>query len=112
MLSPEADIILACQKLHKEARTSNNFEWLHAHQDDNKRKEDLLPPLQMNIDIDNSRRNKRTSNRFITSNNDKFASPYPGSRAMLIINGKWVTTKYASQIQDTVMAKDHIISPP
>ena len=65
----------------------------------------------MNIDMDDSCKNKRTSNRVITSNINKFATSYHGSGEMLIINGKWVTTKYASQIQYAVMVKDHIISP-
>ena len=87
---------------------STNLEWLCAHQDMDKRRDDLPPPVQMNIDINVSRKNKQTSNKVISSNNNFFASPYPGSGAMLIINGKWATTKYASQIQDAVMAKDHL----
>ena len=62
----------------------------------------------MNIDMDNSCKSKRTSNRIINGNNDNFITPYPVSKAMLIINRKWVRIKCASQIQDTVMVKDHI----
>ena len=53
-------------------------------------------------------KSKRTSNRVIASNSNKLITPYPGSGTMLIINGKWVTTKYISQIQDAIMAKDHV----
>ena len=62
ILSPEADIVLACHKLHNEAKTSTNLEWLRAYQDNDKCKEDILPPVWMNIDMDSSRKNKRTSN--------------------------------------------------
>ena len=34
--------------------------------------------------------------------------PYKGTGAMLMINGKWVTTKYAEQIQEAVMKPRHI----
>ena len=108
MLSPEADIILACHKLHDEVKISTNLEWLHTHQDKDKHKEDLPPPVQMNIDMDVSCKNEWTRNIVINSNNENFATPYPGGGAMLIINGKWVTMKYASQIQDAVMANDHL----
>ena len=96
MLSPEAGIILACQKLHKEGRTSTNLKWLRAHKDVNRRNEDLPPHVRININMDKSCMSERTSNRVINRNNNKFNTPYPRSGAMLIINGKWAITKYAS----------------
>ena len=45
MVAPEADIILVCHKLHKESRSSTNLEWLWAHQDGNRHKEDLPPAV-------------------------------------------------------------------
>ena len=83
-----------------------------AHQENNNRKETLPPNVQMNSDMDAACKSERTSNRVISSNTNKFITPYPGSGAMLILNGKWVTTKYATQIQDAIMAMDHIVFPP
>ena len=36
ILSPEADIILACHKLRDKVKTSTNLEWLRVHQDKDK----------------------------------------------------------------------------
>ena len=62
----------------------------------------------MNSNMDIAWKSERTSNRVATFNNNKFTTPYPGSRAILIINGKWATTKYASHIQDAIMSMDHV----
>ena len=50
----------------------------------------------MNSDMDEACKLKRTSNRVYTNNNGKFDTPYPGSGTILIINGKWITTRYAT----------------
>ena len=62
----------------------------------------------MNINMDKAYKDEWTNNSVINNNNDKFTTPYPGSGGVLIINGKWVATKYASEIQDAVMSKDRI----
>ena len=74
ILSPEADIILACHKFCDEANTSTNLEWLCTHQDKDKRKEDRPPPVQMDIDMDDSCKNEQISNRVINSSNKTFAT--------------------------------------
>ena len=62
----------------------------------------------MNINMDEAYKHERTSNIVNSNNNNKFNTPYPGSGAILIINGKLVTTKYTTQIQDGLILKDHI----
>ena len=62
----------------------------------------------MNRNMDIACKRNRTSNRVIAPISNKFITPYTGIGAMLIINSKCVMTKYASQIKDTIMAKDHI----
>ena len=34
--------------------------------------------------------------------------PYAGSGAMLMINGKWVTSNYETQIQEAIMKPRHL----
>ena len=51
----------------------------------------------MNTNMVKACKHERTSNRVNSNNNKKFNTPYPESRVMLIINGKWVTTRYTTQ---------------
>ena len=101
-MAPEADIILAIHHELNSMPSKPNIQWLKAHQDDHQAFEDLTPSAQLNTSMDVASKSSRISDP-VTQD-----TPYPGSGAMLIIKGKWVTTKYKEQIQDALMAKDHL----
>ena len=100
MLGPEVDIVLACKAIQEDG--ISRPEWLRAHQDDSTPYCELPHPVQMNSDMDTAAKHSRIHDQITKP------KPYRGSKALLIIEGRWVTTKYAEQIQDAVMHKSHI----
>lgn len=82
--------------------TGFEIDWIRSHQDDHGRKEDLTPESQINIEMDQEATEERKHGRIV---NDR---PYPGSGAMLIIDGEWITTKYAERIQDASNREAHL----
>ena len=104
MLAPEADIILAIHALRSKSAKQTSISWLCGHQDKDCRVEDLPPEAQMNIDLD-AVANEARLHKPITRE-----QPLPGSGALLIINGKWVTTKYNEQILEALMSEAHLVT--
>ena len=105
-IAPEADIILAVHALRtklSEDGGDTNIQWIKAHQDDKCKTSNLSPPSQLNVDMDTASKHSWT-NHAITYPNP---APYPGSGAMLIIDGQWITTKYNEQIRDAMTAASH-----
>ena len=102
VLAPEADLILAIHHELDCMTSKPTIQWLKAHQDDDKAYEDLVPSAQLNTSMDEASKHSRV-NDSIT-----YDTPYPGSGAMLIINGCWVTTKYKEQIKDALLATEHL----
>ena len=101
MLSAEADLLLHCHHKKAKLRAPLNLGWIKAHQDDQTKEEDRLPEVQMNCDLDGEAKEERTDGAI------QYDKPYEGSGAMLIINNKWVTSKYALQIQEASTLKAH-----
>lgn len=102
VLAPEADIILAIHhELNNNMTIRPDTKWAESHQDDHDLLENLLLNAQMNSSMNIASKSR---------NNDSivYDTPYPGSDAMLIINGQWVTTRYSEQIRDALMANDHL----
>ena len=102
MLAPEADILLHCHHKKQQLQAPLDLQWVRAHQDDGKKKEDLPPEeVQLNIEYD------ERSKEFRVHDEVTYKTAYEGSGAMLIINNKWVTTKYKLQIQEASTLKAH-----
>ena len=86
-MAPEADIIMAIHKQREQSNTKFVLTWIKAHQDDKKKYEELDDEAQLNVDVDEAASEERVNGRIVSP------QPYEGSGAMLIIDGKWVTTK-------------------
>ncbi|KAL7533446.1 hypothetical protein ACHAXR_008970 [Thalassiosira sp. AJA248-18] len=102
MLSPEADIILAQHHITKNNPNDIDLQWIKGHHDDDKAQTDLSDEAQLNVEMDDLSKHERVHGT-ITHHD-----PYPGTGAMLIINGQWVTTNYKDQIQAAIMRPKHI----
>ena len=101
-LAPEADIIMAIHKQREQSNTKFTLTWIKAHQDDKKKYEELDEEAQLNVDVDKAAGEERMNGQVVTP------QPYEGCGAMLIINGKWVTTKYREQIHLASTTPAHI----
>ena len=103
MTAPEADVILACQKLISEMKTKPDITWTRGHQDTKKKRkyEDLKDDAQLNIDMDNEHEEE------CTLGDPTPIQPLQGSGAMLSINGRYVTTNYNRNIQEAIMISVH-----
>ena len=102
MLAPEADIILASHKLRNDRKKRTNIAWLRSHQDDHKSRDECDPNAQMNVDMDDESKKARVDDDIT------YDQPLPGSGALLTIGDSRVTTKYAEQIRDAILAEDHL----
>jgi hypothetical protein len=74
---------------------------MKGHTDDNKKYDDLDYDYQTQVDMDILAKHSRTHDQITHQ------TPYPGSKAMLIIDNKWVTTEYRNQIQEAVTKRAH-----
>jgi hypothetical protein len=101
MLDPEADLILAIKHQRDKSTRPSEPEWVKGHTDKNIPYEKLPHQNQVNVDVDHSSGNERKSGQVV---NDE---PYEGSGAMLILNGKWVTTEYKAQILNAITEPAH-----
>ena len=102
MLDPEADIILACHKMKQDSATTFQLTWIRGHQDDHKPFSKLNDNAQLNVEV-NEDTNKSCLHGPIYE-----SEPYPGNGAMLIIQDKWVITRYHEQIQLASIRPKHI----
>ena len=102
MLSPEADIVLACRHKIRSMANKPISRWIKGHQDSNVPVTDLPHDVQLNIELDNDAKRSRCHDVA------RQPTPYIGSGAMLLIDSKWVTTKYELQIQEASIRPIHI----
>ena len=102
VLAPEADIILAIHHELNNMPTHPTIQWLESHQDDHHSRETLQPNAQLNTSMDDESKDCRITDDIT------YDKPYPGSGAMLIINGQWITTKYSEQIRNALMDGKHL----
>ena len=79
---------MAIHKQREQSNTKFTLTWIKAHQDDKKKYEELDEEAQLNVDVDNAAGEERLNGQVVAP------QPYEGCGAMLIINDKWVTTKY------------------
>jgi hypothetical protein len=101
MLDPEADLILAIKYLRHQTKYPSTLKWMKGHTDDNKKYEDLEYDYQTQIDMDTLAKHSRTHDTVTHQ------TPYPGSKALLIIDNKWITTEYCEQIQEAITKRKH-----
>jgi hypothetical protein len=101
MLDPEMDLILAINHERKQTPNPSKPEWVKGHTDDTKESYDMNDKERLNIVVDQVSGDERRHGTVIQE------TPYPGSGAMLIIEGKWVTTEYKQQIQTAIMKPKH-----
>jgi hypothetical protein len=101
LLDSEADLILAIQELRSKTPTPSTLTWMRGHSDDTEHYDKLTTKQQTQVDTDNLAKTSRTKEPVT------FQTPYPGSKAMLIINNKWITTSYHEQIHEAVVHERH-----
>jgi hypothetical protein len=80
LLDSEADLILAIQELRSKTPTPSTLTWMRGHSDDTEHYDKLTTKQQTQVDTDNLAKTSRTKDPVT------FQTPYPGSKAMLIIN--------------------------
>lgn len=104
VLASNADIILAIHHLRSQMSTATIIEWMRGHQDEgsSKRKEDHIPKVQTNIELDDRAKHSRVYDI------EHQPTPYTGSGAMLMNDGVWITSNYADQIQEAIMKPKHL----
>ena len=93
---------MAIHKQREQSNTKFTLTWIKAHQDDKKKYEELDEEAQLNVDVDKAAGEERMNGQVVTP------QPYEGCGAMLIINGKCVTTKYREQIHLASTTPAHI----
>ena len=101
-LLPEADIVMAIQHQRRRSHAKTNLRWIKAHQDDGRPRAELCDAAQLNVRMDDRSKNERTNGNIFAP------EPYPGSGAMLIIDGEWVTTSYKGRIHDASTRSKHL----
>jgi hypothetical protein len=100
MLDPEMDLILAIQ--HERSHTKNQQARMGT-----KRPYRQSQGKPQNHRQGTAQHNSRQSVWRGKKTWTTHIRPYDGSGAMLIINGKWVTTEYKTQIQTAIMKPKH-----
>lgn len=101
-LSAEADILMAIHHQRQQSSAKLILKWIKAHQDDNKRKEELPDEAQLNVEMDEQSKDERENGTI------QHLQPYPGSGAMLIIDSEWVTSNYYERIQEASLRPQHL----
>jgi hypothetical protein len=104
LLDPEADLILAIRAVRQQTPIPSTLRWMKGHTDDKIPYDDLDPDYKTQVDMDHLAKHSRTHDP-ITYN-----TPFPGSKAMLILDNNWVTTAYNEQIQDRQPPKRHTVN--
>ena len=102
-IEPEADLLLAIHHIRRKMSHPPQISHVKAHQDDDIEFENLPIEAQLNVICDTNANKVRTGE--IPSH--KATTPYPGAKAMLIIDGQWITTKYEEQITEACTSKQH-----
>ena len=97
MLGPQADIVLAYQRHKRKSTCQINLRREKGHKEKGKKYEDISKAAQLNVDLDLLAEKTRLYHPIVP------LIPYPGSGAILTINGKQVTTNYKSCIKNAVM---------
>jgi hypothetical protein len=101
MLDPEADLILAIKHERDKSTRPSEPEWVKGHTDKTTPYNKLPHQNQVNIDVDHSSGNERKHGTIVNE------EPFDGSGAMLILDGKWVTTAYKMQILNAITEPAH-----
>jgi hypothetical protein len=101
MLDPEADLILAIKHERDKSTRPSEPGWVKGHTDKTTPYNKLPHQNQVNIDVDHSSGNERKHGTIVNE------EPYDGSGAMLILDGKWVTTAYKMQILNAITEPAH-----
>ena len=102
MIQSDGDIILAIQALVAQFLGQISFHHVYGHQDartrGGRRPSSLSTPALLNIECDRIANETVTAVRGRASSLPTLQPPYPGSKAILRINGRWITTNLKAQI--------------
>lgn len=103
MIQSDGDIILAIQALVTQFPGQISFHHVYGHQDtrhrEGRNKQQTLPlHALLNIECDQVANETAAAVQARDSHLPTLQPPYPGSKALLRINGKWITTKLKEQI--------------
>jgi ribonuclease HI len=103
MIQSDGDIILAIQALVTQFPGQISFHHVYGHQDTRHREgrnkqRDLPTPALLNIECDQVANETSVAVSARESHLPTLQPPYPGSKALLRINGKWITTKLKEEI--------------
>lgn len=104
MLQSDADIILAIHELLRKFTGRATFHHVYGHQDTRRRDTDgsaaLSRPAQLNIECDRIANETATAVQQRDTILPTLQPPYPGSKALLRINGTWITSQEKKSIQE------------
>jgi hypothetical protein len=101
LLDAEADLILAIKHIRSTTKDPSTLTWMRGHSDDTTKYDNLTCKQRTQVDTDKLAKHSRTNDQVT------FQTPHPGSKAMLIIDNKWITTAYHEQIHEAVVGKTY-----
>ena len=93
MLDSDMDLILASKHERQQSTYPSKPEWVKGHTDDKDPKGKRTPKEEINIIADDKSKSVRTN-----MEPEQPPEPFPGSGAMLIIDGKWIMAGYKEQL--------------
>ena len=104
MLQSDADIILAIHELLRNFSGQATFHHVYGHQDTRRRDRTgsaaLSRPAQLNIECDRIANETAAAVRQRDTALPTLQPPYPGSKALLRLNGIWITSHEKQYIQE------------
>ena len=93
MVAPEADVILAIRHQLTQCDKEGSFHHVKGHQNEDRRFSDLDREAKYNVLCDEYATQA-------TKGRGKTELPYPGIKAMISINGKWITSNIEQRVTE------------
>lgn len=105
MIQADADVILAIHKLIRDFSGQVTFHHVYGHQDTRRREDKQGSPTlsrvaRLNIECDRLANETAIAIQQSDAPLPTLQPPYPGSKALLRINGRWITSKEKLHIKD------------